>query len=59
MAPRAMNKAMTSTTQPRDVIELFSHVPTPLDCFLMHHFWDEVVVRQWDVVSLADLAAIG
>jgi len=25
----------------------------------MHHFWDEVVVRQWDVVSLADLAAIG
>jgi hypothetical protein len=47
VAGNAMHKTMTSTTQPRYIIQLIFCMPSPLQYLRMHRFGDKMVVCKW------------
>jgi hypothetical protein len=55
-ARNPMHKTMTSPTQPRHIIQLILHMPSPLQHFRMHTPRYQMMTCKWNPCSLADLA---
>lgn len=59
MRANTMHKAMTSTTQPSDLIQLPLLAPPTFESFGMHASRDEMVIRQGNLGSQAEFAGAG